>query len=58
MAGLLLGITLTLWGLQLLGILAVSATILGILALITGIAWILVSVGVALPALPARRRVE
>lgn len=56
MAGLLLGITLTLWGLSLLGILAVSNVVLGIFALVTGIAWILISVGVALPVVPVRHR--
>lgn len=50
MAGLLLGITLLLWGLSLLGIVAISNTVLGIFALVTGIAWILISVGVALPS--------
>jgi uncharacterized membrane protein HdeD (DUF308 family) len=44
--GLLLGITLVLWALTLLGIAAVSSTVLGIFALITGIAYILVSFGV------------
>lgn len=46
LVGLLLGITLTLWGLSLLGLLAVSDVVLGILALITGIAYILVSFGI------------
>lgn len=44
--GFLLGITLILWALSLLGLLAVSNTVLGILALITGIAYVLVSLGV------------
>jgi hypothetical protein len=54
MTSLLLAITLILWGLSLLGIVAVSATILGILALVTGILF-LVSGFVVLPALPVRR---
>lgn len=56
MPGLLLGITLTYWGLTLLNILTLNTTLLGILALVTGIVWILVSVGVAMPAIPTRRR--
>jgi hypothetical protein len=56
MAGLLLGITLTLWGLSLLSVVVVSSTVLGLFALVTGIVWILVSVGVALPAVPTVTR--
>jgi hypothetical protein len=55
MPGLLLGITLTYWGLALLNILTLNNTLLGILALVTGIVWILVSFGVVLPAIPTRR---
>jgi uncharacterized membrane protein HdeD (DUF308 family) len=46
LVGLLLGITLTLWALSLLGLVAVSNTVLGIFALVTGIAYVLVSFGV------------
>lgn len=53
--GLLLGITLILWSLVLLGLVAVSNTLLGIFALVTGIAWVLVSFGVALPVIPVHR---
>jgi len=45
MAALLLGITLVLWGLQLLALVAVSNLVLGLFALVTGIAWILSAVG-------------
>lgn len=58
MAGLLLGITLTLQGLILLNIITLSSTVMGILYLVTGIAWVLVSVGVALPVVPIRHRAE
>lgn len=46
LVSLLLGITLVLWSLSLLGLVAVSSTVLGIFALVTGIAYILVSFGV------------
>jgi hypothetical protein len=55
MANLLLAVTLILWGLSLMGILAVSNVLLGILALITGVL-ILVGNFVALPAVPYTRR--
>lgn len=58
MASLLLGLTLTLWGLELLGVVSVGATVLGLLALITGIVYIVSSLGVAVPSLSARRREE
>lgn len=58
MTGLLTGVTLILWGLQLLNILAISATLLGILALITGILWLVSSVGISVPAVPVHRRAE
>ncbi len=44
--GILLGITMLLWSLQLLALVAISNTLLGIFALITGIVWIIVSLGV------------
>lgn len=56
MAGLLLGITLILWGLSLLAILTVSNTVLGIFVLITGIVWFISSLGVAVPAVPLYHR--
>jgi hypothetical protein len=43
------GLTLLLWGLQLLGIVAISNTVLGLFALITGILWLVSAAGVALP---------
>lgn len=42
---LLLGITLTVWALHLLDLIMVSNVMLGLLALVTGIAYILVAVG-------------
>ena len=57
MANLLLAILLILWGLQLLGIAAISATVLGVLALVVGILF-LVGGFVPLPALPTRRAGE
>lgn len=55
MATLLLGILLLLWGLSLLGIVAIGNVVLGVLALIVGILYIVSAAGVALPALPVRR---
>lgn len=40
-AGILLGITLIVWSLGLLGLAAISPVILGLLALITGIVWLI-----------------
>lgn len=58
MATLLLGITLLLFGLSLAGVVAISNTVLGILLIITGILYIVSSVGVTVPALPIHHRVE
>ncbi len=55
MTGLFTGMTLLLWSLQLLAIATISNTLLGIVALITALLWIVSSAGVALPALPTRR---
>ena len=55
MASLLLGVTLLLWSLTLLGLVAIGNTVLGLLALVTGILFIVSAAGVALPSLPARR---
>ena len=41
MAQILLGITLVLWSLSLLGLAAISSVIIGIFALITGVLYIL-----------------
>lgn len=56
MAGLLLGILLIIWAVSLLGWVAVSATFLGVCALIVGIVWVIESLGVAVPSVPVVRR--
>lgn len=56
MAALLLGITLILWSLNLLALVAVSNTVLGIFALVTGIVWLVSALGVAVPAVPTYHR--
>lgn len=55
MGNLLLGLLLLLWGLELLGVVAISSTLLGILALIVGVLFLLSALGVAVPTVPARR---
>lgn len=55
MANILLGLLLLLWSLSLLGIAVISNTVLGVLALVVGIIYI-VSAFVALPAVPTWRR--
>lgn len=57
MPALLLGITMTYWGLTLLNVMTLNTTILGLLALITGILYI-ASCFIALPAVPVHRRTE
>lgn len=54
MANLLLAVTLILWGLSLLSVITISATVLGIFALVSGILF-LVGGWVVLPAFPTRR---
>lgn len=49
MASLLLGVTLLLWALTLLGIVAIGNVVLGLFALITGILFLVSGFGVALP---------
>ena len=39
-AALLTGITFILWGISLTGLVAVSATVLGVFAIVTGILWL------------------
>jgi hypothetical protein len=51
MAYLLLGTLLILWALQLLGLVAVGSIFLGILALITGIIFVLWGAGYAMPSI-------
>ena len=55
MASLLLGITLVLWSLNLLAIAAIDNTLLGVLALITGVLYVISSLSVGLPNLPVRK---
>lgn len=55
MATLLLGITLILWSLNLLGIAAISNVLIGIFALITGILFLVTGFGVTVPEFPYRR---
>lgn len=50
MAGLLLGITLILWALTLLGLVAIGNVVLGLFALITGIVFLVSGFGVTLPS--------
>lgn len=50
------GITFLLWSLQLLGIAAISSTLLGVFALVTGILWLVSGVGVNLPTVPVITR--
>jgi hypothetical protein len=49
MTALLTGITFILWSLQLLGLVTINATLLGIFALVTGILWLVTGLGVAVP---------
>lgn len=56
LSGLLLAITLTLWGVSLLGWVAVSAWLLGLLAFITGVLMLLDGLSVFSYSLPGRRR--
>lgn len=59
MPTLLLGITLILWSLTLLNLVAISATVLGLFALVTGILFLVSGFGVTLPAVPlVHRRVD
>lgn len=51
---LLLGATLTYWGLTLLGILALNSKVLGILALVTGVAYLVLAFGVSFPTIGRR----
>jgi hypothetical protein len=51
MTSALTGLLFLLWSLQLLGIVAISNTVLGLVALITGILWLVSAAGVALPNL-------
>lgn len=41
LASLFTGLTFLLWGLSLLGLVSISSVILGLLALITGIIWLI-----------------
>ena len=49
MTAIVTGILFILWGLSLLGIAAISNALLGIVALIAGILWVVSAAGVALP---------
>jgi hypothetical protein len=54
MITLLTGLLFLLWGLTLLGIVAISNTVLGVLALVVGVAY-LISSWVPFPDVPHRR---
>lgn len=56
MATILLGVTLILWSLTLLGLVAIGNTVLGLFALVTGILFLVSGFGVAVPSFPARRQ--
>lgn len=58
MSTLLLGIFLLLVGLTWTGIVAISNTLLGILAIILGVIYIAGGLGYGLPAVPVRRHPE